>query len=153
MVWKPNVTVAAVIEREGQFLLVEEQTEDGLLFNQPAGHLEEGESLAAGARRETLEESGWDFTPETLVGVYRWRRPGSDVTYLRFAFAGKLGALHAERGLDAGIVRTVWMSPDEIRATRLRQRSPLVARCVEDFLRGKSAPLELLVDFDGTGTA
>jgi ADP-ribose pyrophosphatase YjhB (NUDIX family) len=152
MVWKPNVTVAAVIEREGKFLLVEEETDEGLLFNQPAGHLEEGESLVAGARRETLEESGWDFTPERLVGIYRWQRPGGAVTYLRFAFAGKLGAHHAGRKLDAGIVRAVWMSPDEVRATATRHRSPLVVRCMEDFLRGFSAPLELLVDFDGTHT-
>jgi ADP-ribose pyrophosphatase YjhB (NUDIX family) len=148
MVWKPNVTVAAVIERGGKFLLIEEQTDEGLLFNQPAGHLEEGESLVAGVCRETLEEAAWDFTPEKLVGVYRWRRPGSDITYLRFAFSGRLGAHHSERELDRGIVRAVWMSPDEIRASRSRHRSPLVARCVDDFLRGNSAPLDLLVDLD-----
>jgi 8-oxo-dGTP pyrophosphatase MutT (NUDIX family) len=146
--WKPNVTVAAVIEREGRFLLVEEETDDGLMLNQPAGHLEASESLVEGAARETLEETAYEFTPEYLVGVYRWRHPDRDVTYLRFAFAGWLGTHHPERALDTGIVRSLWMTVAEVRASRSRHRSPLVVRCVEDYQRGARAPLDLLVHLD-----
>jgi len=147
-VWKPNVTVAAIVEREGRFLLVEEETDDGLMLNQPAGHLEAHESLVEGAARETLEETAYDFTPEYLVGVYRWRRTGRNVTYLRFAFAGRLGTHHPERALDTGIVRALWLTAAEIRACRDRHRSPLVVRCVEDYQRGARAPLDLLVHLD-----
>jgi 8-oxo-dGTP pyrophosphatase MutT (NUDIX family) len=148
MVWKPDVTVAAVVERDGRFLLVEERTERGLLFNQPAGHLEADESIVAAVVRETLEETAWEFVPEHLIGVYRWRPSGNKVTYVRFAFSGRLGAHHADRALDTGIVRAVWLSPDEIRAGRDRHRSPLVARCMEDYLAGIRAPLDLLVDYN-----
>jgi 8-oxo-dGTP pyrophosphatase MutT (NUDIX family) len=153
MVWKPNVTVAAVVERDGRFLLVEERTERGLMFNQPAGHLEADESIVAAAARETLEETAWEFSPQHLIGVYRWRPAGSDVTYLRFAFSGVLGTHHADRALDEGIVRAVWLSPDEIRNGRDRHRSPLVVRCMEDYLAGIRAPLDLLVDYNGAGSA
>ncbi len=146
MTWKPHVTVAAVVEREGRFLLVEEQTESGLLFNQPAGHLESDESIIAAVARETLEETAWEFSPDHLIGVYRWRPTGSDITYLRFAFSGRLGTHHADRALDAGILRAVWLCPEEIRAGRNRHRSPLVVRCMEDYLAGVRAPLDLLVD-------
>ncbi len=148
MVWKPHVTVAAVVERDGRFLLVEENTERGLLFNQPAGHLEADESIVAAAIRETFEETAWEFIPEHLIGVYRWRPSGSEVTYVRFAFSGRLGRHHADRALDTGIVRAVWLSPDEIRAGRDHHRSPLVVRCMEDYLSGVRAPLDLLVDYD-----
>jgi ADP-ribose pyrophosphatase YjhB (NUDIX family) len=148
MIWKPDVTVAAVVEHDGRFLLVEEQTERGLLFNQPAGHLEAGESIVAAVIRETLEETAWEFVPEHLVGVYRWRRSRSEVTYLRFAFCGRLGTHYAGRALDTGIVRTVWLSPEQVRAGRDRHRSPLVVRCVEDYLAGRRAPLDLLVDYN-----
>jgi 8-oxo-dGTP pyrophosphatase MutT (NUDIX family) len=147
-VWKPNVTVAAVIEKEGKFLLVEEETDDGLLFNQPAGHLEADESLVAGAARETLEETAYEFTPEHLIGIYRWRHPNRDITYLRFAFGGKLGIHHAHRALDKGILRAVWFTPEEIRASRDRHRSPLVARCMEDHLRGTRFALGVLVHYN-----
>ena len=147
-VWKPNVTVAAIVEREGRFLLVEEETDDGLMLNQPSGHLEAHESLVEGAARETLEETAYEFTPEYLVGVYRWRRTGRNVTYLRFAFAGRLGTHHPERSLDTGIVRALWLTAAEIRACRDRHRSPLVVRCVEDYQRGARAPLDLLVHLD-----
>jgi len=147
-VWKPNVTVAAIVEREGRFLLVEEETDVGLMLNQPAGHLEAHESLVEGAARETLEETAYEFTPEYLVGVYRWRRTGRNVTYLRFAFAGRLGTHHPERALDTGIVRALWLTATEIRACRDRHRSPLVVRCVEDYQRGARAPLDLLVHLD-----
>jgi len=147
MVWKPHVTVAAVVERDGRYLLVEEQTEEGLLFNQPAGHLEPGESLVLGAEREALEETAHEFRATHLVGIYSWRHPAKDITYLRFAFAGTLGRHHAGRSLDTGIVRAAWLTPDEIRASSQRHRSPLVLRCVEDHLRGVRAPLDLLVHY------
>ena len=142
--WKPNVTVAALIEREGRFLLVEEETEDGLRFNQPAGHLDQGESLAAACAREVMEETAWGFTPTELVGIYQWPRPQGDITYLRFAFCGELGAHHEGRVLDAGIQRAIWMTPDEIRAASDRHRSPLVWQCVSDYQTGRRYPLELL---------
>ena len=143
-IWKPNVTVAALVERDGRFLLVEEETEEGVRFNQPAGHLDEGESLAAACARETLEETAWGFTPTALVGIYLWSRPQGDVTYLRFAFTGELGAHEAGRALDAGILRAVWMTADEIRASATRHRSPLVWQCVSDYLAGRRFPLDLV---------
>ncbi|MBI5790829.1 MAG: NUDIX hydrolase [Rhodocyclales bacterium] len=147
-VWKPNVTVAAVVERDGRFLLVEEETDDGLRFNQPAGHLDEGESLLAACAREALEETAWNFTPTALVGVYQWQRPQGDITYLRFAFCGELGAHEAGRVLDEGILRAVWMTPDEIRACADRHRSPLVWQCVSDWLAGRRFPLDLIRHYD-----
>lgn len=149
MRWKPNVTVAAIIEREGRFLLVEEHTPEGLRLNNPAGHLEPGESPEQAVVREALEETAHAFTPTGLVGVYlsRFQRPasGEDITYLRLAFAGELGAAKPGRPLDDGIVRTVWMTPDEVRASVDRHRSPLVLRCIEDHLAGQRYPLGLLV--------
>ena len=147
-VWKPNCTVAALIEREGRFLLVEEETEDGLRFNQPAGHLDPGESLVAACTREAMEETAWCFTPTALVGIYQWPRPQSDVSYLRFAFAGELGTHQEDRALDTGIVRTVWMTPEEIRARADRHRSPLVWQCVADYLAGWRFPLEIVTHYD-----
>lgn len=146
-VWKPSVTVAAIIEREGHFLMIEEQAEDGLRINQPAGHLDEGETLSQAVIREALEESAHDFAPASLVGVYMSRnvssvRGGLDRTYLRFAFSGTIGS-PLDRALDHGIVRTLWMSRDDIAACRERHRSPLVLRCVDDYLRGQRAPLSL----------
>jgi len=143
-IWKPNVTVAALAERDGRFLLVEEQTEDGIRFNQPAGHLDHGESLAAACARECLEETAWTFHPTALVGVYQWPRPAGDVTYLRFAFSGELGGHDAGRRLDEGILGAVWMTPEEIQACRDRHRSPLVWQCVADCLAGRRFPLDLI---------
>jgi 8-oxo-dGTP pyrophosphatase MutT (NUDIX family) len=148
-VWKPNVTVAALIEREGAFLLVEEETAEGIRFNQPAGHLEEGESLVDACAREALEETAWQFTPTALLGIYQWPRPQGDITYLRFAFRGRLGAHDAQRVLDAGILRAVWMTPQEIAATADRHRSPLILQCVEDWLAGRSYPLDLIRHYGG----
>ena len=145
--WKPSVTVAAIIERDGQFLLVEEETSDGIRFNQPAGHLDPGESLIDAVSREALEETAYDFTPEALVGVYMSRylsnRTGEEVTYLRFAFSGTLGAQH-DQALDEGILRTVWMSRQELQASEASHRSPLVLQCVDDYLQGKRTPLSVL---------
>jgi ADP-ribose pyrophosphatase YjhB (NUDIX family) len=148
MIWKPNVTVAAVIERENRFLLVEEETSQGLRFNQPAGHWEARESLTAGTIREALEESAYDFEPEYLIGIYRWHAKESDTTYLRFAFCGTTTTHHPERTLDQGIIRTVWMTIDELRANQAFHRSPLVLRCCEDYLAGKRYPLDLLVHYE-----
>ena len=142
--WKPNVTVAAMIEREGRFLLVEEETDDGIRLNQPAGHLDEGESLAAACSRETLEETAWHFTPTALVGIYQWPRPAGDITYLRFAFCGTADGHEPERALDEGIVRAVWMTPAEIEATQDRHRSPLIWQCVQDHMAGRRFPLDLI---------
>jgi len=143
--WKPNVTVAAVIERDGHFLLVEEETPEGLRLNTPAGHLDPGESPAEGCARETLEETAHRFTPTALVGIYMARtRREEDITYLRFAFAGTLGAREPGRALDHGIVRTLWMTADDIRASTARHRSPLLLLCVEDYLEGKRHPLNLI---------
>ncbi|MDR1854124.1 MAG: NUDIX hydrolase [Azoarcus sp.] len=146
--WKPNVTVAAVIERDGRFLLVEEETSDGIRFNQPAGHLEAGESLLTAVAREAVEETAHPFAPEALVGIYQWPRPQGDLAYLRFAFAGKVGEAEPGRKLDVGILRAVWMSLDELKATRARHRSPLILRCVEDYLAGRRYPLDLLRYYD-----
>lgn len=147
MIWKPHVTVAAVIEQDGKFLLVEEETDDGIRLNQPAGHWEADESLAQGVIREALEETAYHFAPEWLQGVYRWRHPHKDITYLRFAFAGRVQGHEPQRPLDSGILRAVWMSPEEARATAGRHRSPLVLQCIEDFLVGKRYPLEVLTHF------
>lgn len=148
MVWKPSVTVAAVIERDGYFLLVEEETSQGLRYNQPAGHWEQSETLTAATIRETLEESAYDFDPRHLIGIYRWHALESDTTYLRFAFCGNISAHHPEQKLDEGIVRAVWLSIDEIRANQARHRSPLVLRCIEDYLAGKRYPLDILVHYE-----
>lgn len=146
--WKPSVTVAAIIEREGRYLLVEEHTPEGLRLNNPAGHLDPGESPEQAVAREALEETAHSFTPTGLVGVYlsRFQRPatGEDITYLRFAFCGELGAFDPGRTLDDGIVRTLWMTPDELRASTDRHRSPLVLRCIEDHLAGQWYPLALV---------
>jgi 8-oxo-dGTP pyrophosphatase MutT (NUDIX family) len=146
-IWKPSVTVAAIIEHEGKFLLVEEETSDGIRFNQPAGHLDPGESLIEAVSREALEETAHEFVPDALVGVYMSRylsnRTGDDVTYLRFAFSGRVGARH-DRPLDHGILRAVWMSLEEMRACREKHRSPLVMQCVEDYLGGKRSPLSTI---------
>lgn len=144
MIWKPNVTVAAIVERDGKFLLVEEETAEGVLFNQPAGHLEEGETLLEGVKREAWEETAHRFEPEALLGVYHWKHPHKDVTYLRFAFVGRVDEHDPEQKLDDGILRAVWMTPDEIRASSNRHRSPQVLTCIEHYLAGQRFPLSVL---------
>ena len=147
--FRPSVTVAAIVEQRGRYLLVEEETPEGLRLNNPAGHLDAGESLLQAVVREALEETARAFTPEALVGVYmsRFTRParGEDVTYVRFAICGEVGEAEPGRALDTGIVRTLWLTPEEIRACRARHRSPLVLRCVEDHLAGVRHPLAALV--------
>ena len=143
------MTVAAVSERDGQYLLIEEHTPEGLRLNNPAGHLDPGESPEQGVAREALEETAHVFNPTALVGIYlsRFQREstGEDVTYLRFAYAGELGAEEPGRALDTGIVRTLWMTPDEIRASADRHRSPLVLQCMEDHLAGRRFPMSAVI--------
>ena len=147
---RPRVTVAAIVEQDGRFLLVEERTPQGLQLNNPAGHLEAGESPENGVIREALEETGREFRPAGLVGVYLSRtrhatpEGGSDVSYLRLAFHGRVGNADPSRTLDQGIVRTLWLTPDEVRASRARHRSPLVVQCMDDYLRGRRYPLDLI---------
>jgi 8-oxo-dGTP pyrophosphatase MutT (NUDIX family) len=147
-VWKPSVTVAVVVERAGRFLLVEEETPEGIRLNQPAGHLDPGEAPVDGAVRETLEETAREFTPTALLGAYLARPPaaaGSErVTYLRFAFIGTVGEELPGRRLDQGILRTLWLSADELRARTAQHRSPLVMKCVDDYLAGQRFPLALV---------
>lgn len=142
--WKPNTTVAAIIEQQGRFLLVEEQTPDGVRLNNPAGHLDEGESLLQACVRETLEETMYAFEPQALVGIYLLRAEPANVTYLRFAFCGSLGTLQPGRRLDPAIVRTLWLSADELRASVSRHRSPMVLQGVEDYLAGRRFDLNLI---------
>jgi len=150
--WKPSVTVAAIIEHEGRYLLVEEETPEGLRLNNPAGHLDPGESPLQACAREALEETTRLFTPTELLGVYlsRFQRPTAsapeeqDITYLRFALGGTVGQLQPERSLDSGIVRVCWLTLDAIRAQVERHRSPLVLQCVEDHARQQRHPLALL---------
>jgi len=149
MIWKPNVVVAAIVEQDGKFLLVEEKAEGKLVLNQPAGHLDEGESLLNAVARETLEETAWHFEPQALLGVYRWPHPTKNITYLRFAFIGQVTRHEPERRLDKGIVRAVWMTAEEIRAEKARHRSPQVERCLNDYLAGQCFSLELLKDLTG----
>lgn len=148
MIWKPNVTVAAIVEQDGKFLLVEEEAGGQIVLNQPAGHWEQDESLMQGATREALEETGYGFRPTALVGIYRWPHPKKEITYLRFAFAGEITGHDAARRLDDGIIRAVWLTPDEIQRDMARHRSPLVLRCIDDYLAGKRYPLDLLTHFE-----
>lgn len=146
--WKTSVTVAAIVQRDGRYLLVEEHTPDGLRLNNPAGHLDPGESPLEAVVREALEETARSFTPHALVGVYLSRaqraEPPSDITYVRIAFSGAVSEPLPGRALDPEIVRTLWMTPDELRASAGRHRSPLLMRCVDDHRAGKRHPLDLL---------
>ncbi len=153
--WSPSTTVAAIIVRDGpplQYLLIEEHTPEGLRLNNPAGHLDPGESPQEGVVREALEETMRAFTPTALVGVYLSRfqrpatagRPGEDVTYVRYAYAGTVGEELPGRALDTGIVRTLWLTPDEVRTSAARHRSALVLTCIEDHLAGRRFPLDVV---------
>ncbi|QNM97231.1 NUDIX hydrolase [Chitinimonas koreensis] len=169
-IWKPNATVALVVEHAGRYLLVEEHTDQGLRFNQPAGHLDPGESLLAACVREGYEETGYAIEPQALVGIYQWSPPaGGDLTYLRFAYAGRvdeaasvapagvtverhdaadLPAGAARAHLDDGIVRAVWLDYDAVLACRERHRSPLVLQCIDDYRAGRRFPLDLVRHHD-----
>lgn len=146
MIWKPNVVVAAIVEREGRFLLVEEEADGRPVFNQPAGHLDEGESLLNAVRRETWEETAWRIEPTALVGVYRWPKPDSDITFLRFCFAARAVSHDPTAVLDKEILRAVWLAPTQIEALGERVRSPLVLRCLRDYQAGRRFDLAILQD-------
>lgn len=145
MQWKPNTTVAAIAEQDGRFLLVEESIKGNLVFNQPAGHLEHGETLMEAVKREVIEETAWEFEPQNLVGVYLYPNPHrADITYLRFCFYGHCIKEHKGQALDEGIVRAVWLTREEIEKEHARMRSPLVVRCIDDYLNGNQYPLDLI---------
>lgn len=139
--WMPHATVAAIVEDQGKFLLVEETTDRGNRFNQPAGHLEDNETLIEAVIRETLEETAYTFKPESLLGIYHWKHEHNDTTYLRFAYIGSVSNHQPNLALDDGIIRAVWMSVDEIRSKHALMRSPQVLTCIEDYLNGRQFPL------------
>ena len=141
--WKPNVTVAAVIEQQGRYLLVEEDTADGLRLNTPAGHLDRGESPVQGCVRETLEETAHHFTPTALVGIYRWYYQPADATFLRFCFSGNVLGV-ADSPLDKEILALHWLTPAELRQKSSMHRSPLVQQCLDDYLAGNNFPLTVM---------
>ena len=142
--WHPHIVVAAIVERDGQFLFVEEHTAEGMRLNQPAGHWERGETLIDAVRRETLEESAHQVEPTALLGCYSTYYPRRDITYLRFAYACTVTGFDSERALDHGIVRAVWLTPDELAVHPTPHRSQLVMRCVGDFLAGHRFPLDFV---------
>lgn len=144
MQWMPHATVAAIVEDQGKFLLVEEETDRGNRYNQPAGHLEDNESLLAAVVRETMEETAYTFHPEALLGIYHWKHEHNDSTYLRFAYIGRVSKHQPTQALDEGIVRSVWMTVEEMREQAMLMRSPQVLKCVEDYLAGKRYPLEAI---------
>jgi len=143
-----EVTVAVIVEREGRYLIVEEMIDGERVFNQPAGHVEPGETLAEAAVRETLEETGWAFVPAALLGAYLWTRPGGGATTLRFTFIGGVSHHQPERALDEPIIAVHWMSRAELLAQAPRLRSPLVLRCIDDHRSGRRLPLESVADLD-----
>ncbi len=144
MQWMPHATVAAIVEDQGKFLLVEEETDRGNRYNQPAGHLEDNESLLAAVVRETMEETAYTFHPEALLGIYHWKHEHNDSTYLRFAYIGRVSHHQPTQALDEGIVRSIWMTVEEMREQAMLMRSPQVLKCVEDYLAGKRYSLEAI---------
>jgi 8-oxo-dGTP pyrophosphatase MutT (NUDIX family) len=146
-IWKPHVVVAAVIEHGGRFLMIEEETLDGIRLNQPAGHLEPSESIIAAVRREVLEETARDFEPDALIAIYRLPAAGHRPDFIRFTFCGQVGEPHPERALDTGILRTEWMDLEQIRDNTHRHRSPLVAASIDTYLAGHRYPLDILHDY------
>ena len=144
----PDVTVAAITEREGRFLLVEESINHRLLFNQPAGHVERGETLLAAVVREAREETAWRFDPEALLGIYLWRNSNTRRDILRFAFTGRVHDRDATQPLDRGIIATHWLTRGELEAQEDRLRSPLVLRCVHDYLAGRRRALDGIAQLD-----
>ena len=142
--WKPNVTVAAVIYKDDKYLVVEEKSHERIVINQPAGHIEENESLVEAVCREVLEETAYEFNPDSLIGTYLYPNSTDEITYLRFCFTGTTGTHHPEQQLDDGIIRAVWMSMEELLANEDQLRSPLVLQCIDDYLAGIRYPLDLL---------
>lgn len=147
MVWKPHVTVAAIIEREQRFLIVEEETSNGLAFNQPAGHLEPSESLIDAVIREVNEETAWKFTPEYITAIQLWRKHPDASSFLRVCFVGNCSDYQADQALDDGIIATHWFTRDELAAQKSKLRSPLVLTTIDQYLAGEHHPLSLLKTF------
>ena len=145
---KPEITVAAITEADGRFLVVEERINQRLVFNQPAGHVEHGETLLTAVVREVREETAWRFEPQSLVGVYLWRSPDSGVTTMRFAFSGTVDDHHSAQPLDHGIVGTHWLSRTDLQEREQRLRSPLVMLCIQDYLDGKRQPIASVAHLD-----
>ena len=143
--WTPHATVAAIVERQGRFLMVEEMSAGQAVFNQPAGHVEPGETLLQAAKRETLEETGWQVEPVALQGLYTYTSPSNQVTYHRYCFIANALQAVDNATLDTGIIAAHWMSTDEIRACQ-RLRSPMVLTCIEDYLAGKRFPLDVIIE-------
>jgi 8-oxo-dGTP pyrophosphatase MutT (NUDIX family) len=144
MIWKPELTVAAVVEQQGRFLVVEERVAHRLVFNQPAGHVEEGEDLLHAVVRETLEETAWQFQPQAIVGVYLWKNPANEKSFLRVAYTGIAANHDPHRRLDRAILRVHWLTRDQLLGRQSHLRSPMVLRCVDDYLAGTRLPLESL---------
>lgn len=144
MVWKPHATVAAIIEQDDNFLMVEEMIDGKAVINQPAGHLEDNESLIDAVIREVNEETAYDFLPTGVLGIYRWKHPTKHHTHMRTAFAGSVSHFNEQQILDEGIIQTHWLSRQQLLECELR--SPLVLRCIDDYLTGSCYPLELLCD-------
>lgn len=147
MVWKPHATVAAIAEKDGQFLIVEEKCDGKIVYNQPAGHLDLNESFIDAVMRETNEETAWQFKPDHVTGLYLWTHPEKDKrTYLRIAFCGECYAHQAEQQLDEGIIRAIWMSREELAEKQAQLRSPMVLRCIDDYLAGHRFSLDMLIN-------
>lgn len=146
MIWKPRMTVAAIAEQQGRFLMVEEHAGGQIRFNQPAGHLEDRESLLDAVVRECLEETAWHFQPLALVGIYRWYNPDRGDTFLRATFYGRCLRQDSGRSLDPDIIAAHWLTADDIRTREAQLRSPLVLQSLDDYLAGKRYPLDILVD-------
>lgn len=144
----PEITVAAVAETDGRFLVVEERIDRRLVINQPAGHVEAGETLLEAVVREVREETAWLFTASELVGIYLWRHPGTGRTTKRFAFSGTVTDHRDGQRLDEGIVGTHWLTRAELKGREAQLRSPLVLRCVEDYLAGRRQPLATAAALD-----
>ncbi|MBA53070.1 MAG: NUDIX hydrolase [Pseudomonadales bacterium] len=145
MTWTPHATVATIVEQDGRYLLVEEIVDGETVLNQPAGHIEENESILEAALRETLEETGWHVELTGLVGIYNYSAPNG-ITYYRFSFAAKAIEQDADALLDTGIIGPVWLNLEELEARRAQWRSPMVKRCIEDFAAGKRYPLDLIYE-------
>lgn len=147
MIWKPNVTVASIVELDGKFLMVEEESPVGPVLNQPAGHLDPNESMENAVIRETLEETGYRFTPEVIIGSYLWHNTDNETTYYRSTYAGSVCNKEVSTELDEGIIRALWMSLDEIKANTDRLRSPIILESLNDYLSGVSYPLSIIKSY------
>lgn len=147
MRWTPHATVATIVERDGRFLLVEEHTSaQQLVINQPAGHLEENESFTQAAIRETREETGWTVNPTALIGMYVYTAPSNGVTYHRYCFAAEAVSHDPDQPLDDGIQQAIWLSRDELIARPQQLRSPMVIKCIDDYMAGQRFPLDFIVE-------